>query len=461
MHLHILHAKRTNLVAKWRACAVALVLLVGCCTICSAGVSAAQLRLQRDVHPTGALVVLGDVAEIIANDASEVQRLSAIELFPAPTGTRKRYFDVHELRDLLSQRKIDLANVTFSGASRITIHGTVAERPKAEAPRSIAPALRKRAEHRVRDSVIDHLQRQSGTEGPWTVRFKLSDPQLQMLTDLEAVISAAGGRAPWTGSQSFAIQVDLPEGISQFSLDAIVTLPPAVIVAARPLTRGTMIHEGDVRLDFQSDLRTGDVTFGRLEDVIGLETTQSIAAGEAMVGRQLRKPLLVKAGDAVTVYARSGGIQVRTVARSKESGSLGELVRVESLNDRKSYFARVSGIQKVEVYARAISAGRTILQADPNRRQPQQPELSAAVHRNVRQAIYQEQVPAMDKRRRPSTEARPQEPVTVEPNEIEKPVLTNRSKRTRPVWMGKQTESHAVSNPATPTRLRWTRRSVK
>ncbi len=461
--------------AYCRIYAVAGIVVVTCCTVWCGAATAAQLRLRSDVHPSGALVLLGDVAEIVANDANEAQRLSATELFPTPSSARKRFLDVHELRDLLLHRKVNLSDVTFSGASRITIHSKASDRHKPDTrARIIAPAQKRRTEDRVREAVIDHLRRQTGTEGPWTVRFSLAENQLQVLAAPEATIAVAGGRPPWTGSQSFAIHVDLPEGSSSLAIDTTVTLPPAVIVAARPLTRGTLIREGDIRLDFRSDLRQGDVTFGRLDEVIGLETTQSIAAGEAMVGRQLRKPLLVKSGDAVTVYARSGGIQVRTVARSRESGSLGELVRVESLNDRKSYLARVSGIQKVEVYARAIAANRPGFDADSTRRAPSRIEMPRAPRHERRRAVHQNHVSPLDRGESPSPAVSPRtsdvahdiarRPMkgyvsqTIDVVGSSEPSHMDRRTKVAPSWIGKPTDARAVSNPATRTRLRWTRR---
>jgi flagella basal body P-ring formation protein FlgA len=61
----------------------------------------------------------------------------------------------------------------------------------------------------------------------------------------------------------------------------------------------------------------------------------------------------VHRGEVVTVYARTAGIQIRTVARAREDGARGELVAVDSLLDHSGFHARVSGIREVEVYARS------------------------------------------------------------------------------------------------------------
>ena len=58
----------------------------------------------------------------------------------------------------------------------------------------------------------------------------------------------------------------------------------------------------------------------------------------------------------MTVYARSAGLRVRTTARAKDDGSVGDLIAVDSLLNKQSFFARVSGIQEVEVFAHGIDA---------------------------------------------------------------------------------------------------------
>ena len=74
--------------------------------------------------------------------------------------------------------------------------------------------------------------------------------------------------------------------------------------------------------------------------------------GAAVSSDCLRQPLAVHRGEVVTVYAQSGAVRIRTNARSRDEGSVGELVAVESLLNRSTYYARVSGVREVEVYAR-------------------------------------------------------------------------------------------------------------
>ena len=87
------------------------------------------------------------------------------------------------------------------------------------------------------------------------------------------------------------------------------------------------------------------------------ETTQSLTAGQVLSDRLLRSPTLVRRGEVVDVLSLSPGIRVRTKARARQEGGAGDVVEVESLFDRKTFLTRVSGLQQVEVYARAVPAG--------------------------------------------------------------------------------------------------------
>jgi flagella basal body P-ring formation protein FlgA len=91
-----------------------------------------------------------------------------------------------------------------------------------------------------------------------------------------------------------------------------------------------------------------------VEEVIGRQTTRALAAGAPVPRDAIRQPLLVRRGEVVTVHARGPGVHVRITARAREDGSLGELVSVESLHDRKTFLARVCDSREVEVFAGAV-----------------------------------------------------------------------------------------------------------
>jgi flagella basal body P-ring formation protein FlgA len=338
-----------------RSLAVYFVLL-GTSLAAIKGASAAEIQLRSTAHPQGSLVVLGDVAEIFAREAQQAEDLKQAELFPAPALGSKRYVRMREVQDALELRGVSLAEHLFTGASQVAI-STEAEQPAAvlRVSRSHTPAEVRRAHQMVQDALVRHLEAQTSHQESWIVDLELDDAAIRTVLagKVEAV---AGGQAPWTGAQNFTAQLSSGGTAVALAVKAKVSAAPAVVVATRAVPRGAVIQASDVQLDRSQPVtgRTEAVT--SLDEVIGKEAAQAIVAGRPIDRGAVRQPVLVRKGEVVTVYVRSPGVQVRATARAKDTGSMGELIGVESLENRKTYFARVTGIQEAEVYARAESA---------------------------------------------------------------------------------------------------------
>jgi flagella basal body P-ring formation protein FlgA len=139
-----------------------------------------------------------------------------------------------------------------------------------------------------------------------------------------------------------------------------------MVVATRSMGRGVTIHPGDVRLQAGQASDGKAKVFQSLEEVIGCETARQVAEGQILDDQTVRPQLLVKRNEIVTVYSRTAGIQVRVTARAREDGAQGDLITIESLAQRETYFARVIGPQTAEVYAHAIAAHEGSTARPPN-----------------------------------------------------------------------------------------------
>jgi flagella basal body P-ring formation protein FlgA len=132
-----------------------------------------------------------------------------------------------------------------------------------------------------------------------------------------------------------------------------------VAVAIRPIDRGAVVTAADVELQPRDGVPLAQgraIPFTSVQTLVGMEATRAIQAGDVLMSDVVQPPVLVKRGDSVTVYARGGGIQVRTIARAKENGSLGQPVQVESTDTRKSYDAVVTGTREAVVYVGSTPA---------------------------------------------------------------------------------------------------------
>jgi flagella basal body P-ring formation protein FlgA len=318
-----------------------------------------EIRLRHECQVSGSLVLLGDVAEVLASDPRQAKELANIELFPTPQAGQKRFVRAREIQDALQLRGVNLAEHRISGASQVEI--VLATEPAAPAaPLAVSSTALRQAKRAVRDAIIDYLRRTASDSDPWDVEFEFSEDQVRQVAGAEKDLVVAGGASPWVGAQQFIVSAPAKSQPVKLRIEARVTLPPQTVIATRSLPRGAIIHISDLKLDRgrQGDADADDA-FTRLEDVVGKEVARTLAGGQPIRRDAVRAPLVVRKGEVVTVYARQSGLVVRTTARSRDDGSVGEVITVESLLNRQTFFARASGVQQVEVFAHAIDASTT------------------------------------------------------------------------------------------------------
>jgi len=314
--------------------------------------TAAELRLRTHCNPAGPVVTLGDVAEIVSADARQTASLAATELFPAPSSTEQRIVRVREIQDLLLLRGINLTEHQFSGSSEVTIQTSVARPHVAASSKPVQAAETQRIKRRVCEALVKYLSEHATSPQTWSVDFALTETQARLLADPVRPVNVAGGCSPWTGSQRFDLTIEGAKEPAHVTLDASVRIIAPVVVALHPLARGAVIREGDVELQHLAAAEKITGALHAIEEAIGHELIRALPTGSAVSSDCLRSPLVVHRGEVLTVYAQSGAIRIRTNARSRDEGSVGDLVAVESLLNRSTYYARVSGIREVEVYAR-------------------------------------------------------------------------------------------------------------
>lgn len=319
----------------------------------------AEIRLKAQSGPTGAMVTLGDIADIFAADSAEAERLRAIELFPAPPPDRERFVRTRELHDLLLLRGVNLADHRFSGASQMTVTGAGPVAPASgETPLTVVHT--RRANSRITEAIKAHLMAHVSAETPWLVEAELTDSLIRTLADPATDLRVEGGRPPWVDLQEFDLSLTTPDGLQQAVIEANVSIPASIVVAARSLPRGVVLRAADIELRHaELSVQQQSVLLYSLDQAIGKETTRSIPAGKLLTADAVQAPVYVRRGEIVTVYAHAAGIRIRTQGRARDEGSNGALVAVETLDTREKFFARVCGVREVEVFARAARAGDT------------------------------------------------------------------------------------------------------
>jgi flagella basal body P-ring formation protein FlgA len=122
-----------------------------------------------------------------------------------------------------------------------------------------------------------------------------------------------------------------------------------VIVATRPLTRGSILASDDIILA-ESD--TGLLPRGYIvatEHAVGQKLRRAIKAGDPITPGLLETPTMIRRGQKVSLEARSGGLSVRMAGIAKSDGILGQVIEFENQSSKRPVQAIVRSPQSAEI----------------------------------------------------------------------------------------------------------------
>ncbi len=106
-----------------------------------------------------------------------------------------------------------------------------------------------------------------------------------------------------------------------------VTQSAQVVVAARPIAAGQKVGPADVELRAEDvSAYAGRRVFYTVADVLGADPVMNVPAGMILTGDAVETPVLVKAGQTITVQVKSGGAEISINAVADETGRMGDEV---------------------------------------------------------------------------------------------------------------------------------------
>jgi len=351
-----------------------------CVTLAANSARAIVIELKPESRPEGTIIRLADVADVRGEDDQQVSRLNAVELFPAPAAHGWHELDHRSLLELLELRGFDPLGLSVRGAQATVIHGRERVVPVAEPfrsqsaepaqlppaatpevvpvaaashlPQSAAsadPRLMALAAPRVSRAIAEHLRRATGGNYAWEAAPQLDPRDAELLAS--GAIEVDGGRAPWTGRQTFAVKVHRADGVARRTITADVSLPERVVAVSRPMQAGDRIEAADLQLVAPPVTLANRKTLTVNDQVVGLALTRGVAAGQALEPDMLRKPVVVRRNAVAHLTVRAGGVSIGTKVRALADGAAGDVIRVRQLEGREEYTATVVGPQQVEIQA--------------------------------------------------------------------------------------------------------------
>ena len=128
-----------------------------------------------------------------------------------------------------------------------------------------------------------------------------------------------------------------------------VAVRTRVWIASRPLPRGHLLTQNDLRAEERDVARMNQGYITDINRLLGQRLTSSVLAGRAITDRLVESDDLVSRGQTVTLAVMSGNINIRMSGKALSDGGLNDRIRVENLNSGRVVEGVVRSPELVEV----------------------------------------------------------------------------------------------------------------
>lgn len=116
-----------------------------------------------------------------------------------------------------------------------------------------------------------------------------------------------------------------------------------VVVAARPVSAGHALTADDLRLaSLPVQQFAGRQVYFDPAQLIGAQADMSLAAGMPITDDAVQAPVVVKAGQTVTVDVVSGGVQLSLDATAEQTGRIGDTILLTNPSTGRRFSAQVT-----------------------------------------------------------------------------------------------------------------------
>lgn len=122
-----------------------------------------------------------------------------------------------------------------------------------------------------------------------------------------------------------------------------------IIVAAKPIARGTLLTATDLKYARKDISTQGNGYFTQLEEVIGQTARLPLLLDTEINNISVTPPLLVKRGEMVTLIATGDGLEIRSEGTALQQGALGEMITVSNNSSKRQVEGIVTAPSTVQV----------------------------------------------------------------------------------------------------------------
>lgn len=128
-----------------------------------------------------------------------------------------------------------------------------------------------------------------------------------------------------------------------------VSVYESVAVATRPLSKGMIVKDQDVKLIEKdlADIRAG--YYSDLSQVIGKQVSRTVSMDTAITPPMVKSPRQINRGQQVSLVAEVHGLKVQMTGQALTDGASGERIQVRNLSTKKVVEGIVRSATTVQV----------------------------------------------------------------------------------------------------------------
>jgi len=314
-------------------------------SLCPDAAKAGDVRVLSRATIDADTVRLGDIAVFDGFAVEFERRVRDVVLADAPRPGQSREIRATDVRGILQAAGANLVEIRIYGSSRCVVSRRRAtsdpakrvRKPIKHKPRKPlrrhADSIRAPAHDTLDAAVRDYIAvRLTPEDGRIEVALNRSTRSLREALDAKVAPGTyrIRERDPLRpGLCALDVEfVNNGEIVETVTVIGSIELIKPVLVARKPINRGSVVNQRDLKIEERRFTRIEDVGLSDMALAAGYEATRFIRPGEMLSLRVLRQKPLVKRGDIVRILVRGEGVRITTTGKAQRAGALGDVIPV-------------------------------------------------------------------------------------------------------------------------------------
>lgn len=303
-----------------------LILTIAITTFASvANVEAVEVTLKSTLNVDGDNITFGDVF-----DGSEHKSNYVIATAPAPG--KKISFNATSLAFVANKHGLEW--IQKNNVNLITVHRQGQRIPEQQ----IKQELRFAMETELNSSEFELIL---GGQSP-SIMVAMSETPGVAVENISYSVN----------KENFTAIVVAPVGTEtsrRYKISGKFYKQVLVPVAAKLISSGDEITEENIDYKLLRASKVSRNVAVHIEDILGRSPKRTVRTGGTIALGNLGDPVTVAKGKLVAVTLKNGGITLSITGRALESGSTGDIIRVENISSRKPVQAQIVSAQEVRI----------------------------------------------------------------------------------------------------------------